>query len=54
MAHLGKFSADGDGLLAVEGNRTGFGLRGGSHDGADGLTFGEYWNIRGRSWANVV
>ena len=54
VAHIGKGSADGDGLLAVEENRIGFCFRGGSHDGADGLTFGEYWTIRGRSWANVV
>ena len=54
MAHVGEVSADGDGLLAIEENRTGFCFRGGSHDGADGLTLGEYWPIRGRSWENVV
>ena len=54
VAHLGEGSADGEGLLAVEENRTGFCFRGGSHDGVDSLTFGEYWAIRGRSWANVV
>ena len=54
MAHLGEGSLDGDGLLDVEENCTGFCFRGGSHDGADGLTFGDYWTIRGHSWANVV
>ena len=44
--HLGEGSAYGHGLLAVEENRTGFCFRGGSHGGADGLTFGEYWTIR--------
>ena len=52
--HIGEGCADGNGLLAVEGNLTGFCFHGRSHDGADGLTFGEYWTIRGRSWANVV
>ena len=50
VAHIGEGSADGDGLLAVEENCTGFCFRGGSHDGADGLTLGDYWPIRVRSW----
>ena len=54
VAHFGEGCADGNGLLAVDENCSGFCFRGGSHDGADGLTFGEYWTIRGRSWANVV
>ena len=54
MAHLVERSADGDGLLSVEKNRTSFCFRGGSHDGADFLTLGDYWTIRGRSWENVV
>ena len=54
VAHLGEVSADGDDLLVVEENCTFFCFRGGSHDGADGLTLGEYCNIRGRSWENVV
>ena len=54
VAHLSEGSADGYGLLVVEENRTGFCFCGGSHDGVDGLTFGEYWTIGGRGWANVV
>ena len=54
VAHLGEGCADRNGLLAVEENCTSFCFRGGSHDGADGLEFGEYCTIRGRSWANVV
>ena len=49
VAHIGEGSADGDGLLAVEENRTGFCFRSGSHDGANGLTLGEYWTIRRQS-----
>ena len=54
VAHIGEGWADGNGLLAVEENLYGFCFRGGSHDGEDGLKFGEYWTIRRRSWANVV
>ena len=54
MSHIGEGCADGDSLMVVEKNCTGFCFRGGSHDNADGLTFGEYWTIRGRSWKNVV
>ena len=54
VAHIGECCADGDGLLAIEENRTGFCFHGGSHDGADGLIFGEYCTIRGWSWVNVV
>ena len=54
VTHIGEGSADGEGLLAVEENCTGFGFRGGIHDGANGLTFGDYWTMRGQSWANAV
>ena len=47
--HLGEGCVDGNGLLAVEENRTGFCFRGRSHEGTDGLTFSEYWTIRGQS-----
>ena len=53
MDHLGEGSADGYSLLTVEENCTGFCFRGGSHDGADGLIFGEYRTIRGWSGADV-
>ena len=53
MAHFNEGHADGNSLLAVEENRSSFGLRGGSHDGADGLTFGEYRSIRGGSGPDV-
>ena len=36
VVHLGEGSADGDGFLAVEENRTSFCFSGGRHDGADG------------------
>ena len=54
VAHLGEGSAFWDGLLAVEENHTGFCFCSGGHDGADGLTLGKYWTVRGRSWVNVV
>ena len=54
VEYLGEGCADGNNLLSVEENRTGFCFLRGSHDGVDGLAFGEYWTIRGRSWANVV
>ena len=53
VAHLGDGCAYWNGLLAVEENRSSFCFRGGSHDGADDLTFGEYWIIRGRSGVDV-
>ena len=43
----------GNSLLAVEENCFSFGFRGGSHDDADGLTFGEYRSIRGWSVTDV-
>ena len=52
-AHFDDGYADGNSLLAVEENCSSFGLRGGSHDGADGLTLGEYRTIRGWSGADV-
>ena len=39
--------------MAVEENCSSFGFRGGSHEGADGLTVGEYQSIRGRSGTDV-
>ena len=53
VAHFDKVRVNGNSLLAVEGNRSSFGLRGRSHDGEDGLTFGEYRSIRGRSGPDV-
>ena len=41
VAHFDEGRADGNSLLAVEEDRSSFGLGSGSHDGADGLTFGE-------------
>ena len=46
VAHLGEVSADGDGLLAIEENCTGFCFCGRIHDGVNGLTLGEYWTVR--------
>ena len=63
VAHFDEGPADGNSLLDVEGDCYSFGLSNGSHDGADGMTFGEdrsVWNgIRmdvGRWWivARVV
>ena len=54
VAHFDEGRSDWNRLLAVEEDRSSFGICGGSHDGADGLTFGEYWTIRGQSWSNVV
>ena len=53
LYHLSEGCADGNGLLAVEENRSSFCFCCGRHDGADGLTFGEYWTIRGRSGADI-
>ena len=41
VAHFDEVRADRNSLLAVEEYRSSFGLGGGSHDSADGLTFGE-------------
>ena len=59
VAYFDEVRAGGNILLAVEENRSSFGFRGGIHDGADGLTFGEYWSIRGRSgmyvgWSRII
>ena len=59
VAHFDEGCADGNILLAVEENRSSFGLCGGSHDVADGLTFGEYHPIRGWigmdvGWGRIV
>ena len=40
VSHFDEGCAYGNSLLAVEENRSSFGFRGGSHDGADSLTFG--------------
>ena len=42
VAHFNKGRADGNNLLEIQENRSSFGFHGGSHDGEDGLTFGEY------------
>ena len=53
VAHFKEVRADGNSLLAVEGNRSSFGFRGRSHDDADSLTFGEYRSIRGWSGTDM-
>ena len=53
VAHLDEGCADRNSLLAVEENSSSFGFCGGSHDGADGLTFGEYRSIRGWSGSDM-
>ena len=53
VSHFDEGCAYGNSLLAVEENRSIFGFRCASHDGADGLTFGEYQTIRGWSGADV-
>ena len=53
VAHFDEGCADGNSLLAVEENRSSFGFRGGSHDRANGLIYGEYRTIRGWSGADV-
>ena len=45
MAYFDESHADGKILLDVEENPSSFGLGGGSHDGADGLKFGEDWSV---------
>ena len=60
MAHFNQGRADGDRLLAVEEDRTGLGLGGGRHDGADGLALGEDWAVwswsrpEGGRWDSVA
>ena len=49
VTHLDEGCAYGNSLLSVEGNPSSFGFSCLSHDGADDLTFGEYWSVRGRS-----
>ena len=53
VTHFDEGCADVKILLAVEENQPSFGFRGGSHGGADGLTFGVYRTIRGWSGADV-
>ena len=53
VTHFDEGCANGNSLLAVEENRSSFSFRGGSHDGAYGLEFGEYHTIRGWSGADV-
>ena len=45
VAHFNQGRADGNSLLAVEEERTGFSLGGGCHDGADGLSLGGDWAV---------
>ena len=45
VAHFDEARADGNSLMAVEEDRSLFGLGGRSHDGADGLTFSEDWSV---------
>ena len=42
MAHFNQVCADGNSLLAIEEDCTGLSLGGGCHDGAEGLSLGEY------------
>ena len=53
VAHFDEGRADGNSLMDVEDNCSSFGLRGGSHDGVDGLKFGEYQSIWGGSGPDV-
>ena len=53
MAHFDGGRAYGKSLLSVEEDCSNFGLSSGSHDGVDGLTFGEYWSIRSGSRPDV-
>ena len=47
VAHFNEGFGYGNSLLAIEENPSSFSFRGGMHGGADVLTFGEYWSIRG-------
>ena len=53
VTHFDEGRADGNSLLAVEENRSSFGLCGGIHYSADGLTLCECWSIRGGSRTDV-
>ena len=53
VAHFDEDSADGNSLLNIEEDRSSFGLGGRSHDGADGLTFGEDLSIQSGSRPDV-
>ena len=53
VAHFDMGRPDWDSLLAVEENCSSIGFRSESHDSADGLKFGEYRSIRGRSGTDV-
>ena len=53
VTHFDEVRANGNSLLDVEENRSSFGLCGGSHDVADGLTFGDYRSIQGGSGPDV-
>ena len=53
VVHFDEGRADGNSLLAVEENLSSFGLCVRSHDGADGLTLGDYRSIRGGSGMDV-
>ena len=45
VAHFDEGRGGGNSLLDVEEDHSSFGVCVGSHDGADFLTFGEYWSI---------
>ena len=53
VAQFDEGRVDGTSLLAFKKNCSSFGLRGGSHDSADGLAFGEYQPIQGGSGTDV-
>ena len=53
VAHSNEGRMDGNSLLAVEEYCSSFGFGDGSHDGADGLIFGENWYIWGGSRPDV-
>ena len=53
MDHFDEGRVYGNSLLDVEENHSSFGLCVRSHDGADGLKFGEYRSIRGGSSPDV-
>ena len=53
VAYFDEGRVDGNSLLEVEENCSSFDFRRGIHDSADGLTFGEYLSIRGRSGTDV-
>ena len=53
MTYFNEGRAVGNSLMAVEENCCSFGLYGRSHDGADGLTFGEYQSIWGGGGPDV-